>query len=147
MRQDIGGTLGVMVGDVKQAQTRLGRVTRQGHLGAKLGNDQARRHAPLRMGGVAEGEQIHSGLNSRLGGRLAGRLTWFFGTRASRFGGSGLGRCGLGFMSCLGFVLHGLCRHIFDGRSGNVLELLRKGSPPLHGVDSGTILFRFGIGC
>ena len=59
VRQDGLRFVGVMVGDVEQAQARLACVPRQGHLRAHLRDDQASCHLPLRMRGVAKGKQTH----------------------------------------------------------------------------------------
>ena len=59
MRQDGLGLIGVMIGDVKQAQARLGSMAWQGHLRAQLGDDEASSHLPLRMRGMAKRKQTH----------------------------------------------------------------------------------------
>ena len=48
-----------MIGDVKQAQARLGSMAGQGHLRTQLGDDEASSHLPLRMRGMAKRKQTH----------------------------------------------------------------------------------------
>ncbi len=49
----------VMVGDVEQRQRGCAGVAGQRHLGAQLRQHQRRRHAPLRVGGVGVGKELH----------------------------------------------------------------------------------------
>ena len=63
--QDVLGVVGIVVGDVDQAQGGLLGMAGQTQLGLELGQHQARRHGPLGMGGVGAGKQFHERLTGR----------------------------------------------------------------------------------
>ena len=58
--EDVLGLGGVVIGDVEQAQRGRRLVVGQCHLRAQLREHQAGGHAPLRVGGVAGGEELHA---------------------------------------------------------------------------------------
>ena len=71
--QDVLGLVGIVVGDVNQAQGGLRCMGGQTQLRFELGQHQASRHRPLRVGGMGTGKQLHGRLVvARL--RAAGRL-------------------------------------------------------------------------
>ena len=88
--QNVLSVAGVVVGDVEQPERGLGCVIGQGHLGAQLRQHQRGGHAPLRVGGVGVGKELHGILSGHPSTRTGGGLR--AGRHAGGFGRSGLGR-------------------------------------------------------
>ncbi len=135
--QDVLCHLRVMVGDVEQAECRGPGVVRQGHLRAQLRQHQSGCHLPLRMGGMAEGKELHRALVpvvsgiGWLSGRALGARRGLPVARLRR----GLAGCGLGCGRPAGVIARRLRGSVLHRPGGDLLELLGQGAPPLQRVD------------